>query len=199
MNRTSLTIKKRMPVILVLFITLATMLTACENKEEKIENILTDARYALSEGRYDDARGYYNDVLAIDSENRDAIYELRDLEKAAANKDESLCDSIHSAIAYTIMGPDMTENDVPLSGDYTLEEYLNKCPSQVKEAVLQVCGVKTLPEISQKFLSTNQDGERINGYEIRVQVQSYNAFSVYVPGSYDIGREHVIYGGILPQ
>ena len=174
-------------------------LFGCKNKEEEISNLLTDARYALSEGKYDDARGYYNQVLDIDSENRDAIYELRDLEKAAANKDESLCDTIHSAIAYEIMGPEMSENDVPLSGDYTLDEYLNKCPSQVKEAVLGACGVKTLPEISEKFLSTNQDGERINGYEIRVQVQSYNAFSVYVPGSYDIGREHVIYGGILPE
>ncbi len=191
-------LSKKVAIIFVLGL-IGASLFACKNKEEEINNLLTDARYALSEGKYDDARGYYQQVLDIDAENRDAMYELRDLEKAAANKDASLCDTIHNAIAYTIMGPDMSENDVPLSGDYTLEEYLNKCPAQVKEEVLAYCGVKTIPEISEKFLSTNQDGERINGYEIRVQVQSYNAFSVYIPNSYDIGREQIIYGGILPQ
>ena len=191
-------ITKKMTILLSLCL-IGIALFGCKNKEEEIENILTDARYALSEGRYDDARGYYQDVLDIDPENRDAIYELKDLEKAAANKDAYLLDTLHYAIASAIMGPDMTQNDVPLSGDYTLEEYLNKCPAIVKQTVLDYCGVQTLPEISQKFLSTNQDGERINGYEIRVQVQSYNAFSVYVPGSYSIQTEDVLYGGILPE
>lgn len=174
-------------------------LIGCKNREEEIENLLTDARYALSEGKYDDARGYYNQVLEIDSENRDAIYELKDLEKSAANRDSYLINSVHSAIVTAIMGPEISESDVPLSGDYTLEEYLNKCPALVKQTVLECCGVKSLTEISEKLVSTNQEGERINGSEIRVQIQNYNSFSVYVPDSYDIGNDHVIYGGVLPE
>ena len=39
----------------------------------------------------------------------------------------------------------------------------------------------------------------INGSEIRVQIQSYNSFSVYVPDSYDIRNDHVIFGGVPPE
>lgn len=192
--------KARRSLALIMIVILAMLLFTGCGKGEKIENLLQDAEHELSNGNYEEARACYKEALALDKENRDAQYGLEDLEKGAANKDQGLCHSIHDAIAYTIMDPSNDGKSVPTSGDYELQEYLNKCGESIKSTVLNdYMGVQTASELSDKLVSTNQTGNPIKGSEIRVGIYSLNEFSVYIPGSYDIGRDQIIYGGVLPK
>ncbi len=183
--------------VIVFILPLILIFGGCASKG-KIDNMLTDARYALSEGKYEEARDIYKNILQIDSENRDALYELKDLEKACANKDLALMDTLVDSIASAVFDPYYNANNVS-EGDYSLDEYLNLAGEGVKKYVFEVVGVNSTSEISEKLRSTDQNGNSIKGKEIRVGYYDRNTWSVYIPGSYDIGREHIIFGGVSPR
>lgn len=173
------------------------LLIGCASKAD-IDNMLKDADYTLHEGKYDEARAIYKEILSIDGDNRDALYGLKDLEKACANKDNALMDTLNTEIAAAVFYPDNKAQEVPF-GDYSLDEYLNMAGNGVKSSVFGVMGVNSSEEISNKLLSTDKDGNPIKGKEIRVGYYDKNTWSVYIPGSYDIGREEIIFGGVRPR
>jgi hypothetical protein len=184
-------------------ILLLTVFYACASKKD-IENTLLDAQHAASQSKYEEARGYYKQVLEWDKENREAQFGLEDLEKAAANHDQGTAHDIATAISYCVFDPAISSSSIPKSGDYTLDEFLDKCGSNFKKAVLgDYMHVNSVKEISDALVSTNKDGEPIKGSEIRVGMYEFTSnhieFSVYIPGSYDIGRDQIIYGGVLPK
>ena len=94
--------------------------------------------------------------------------------------------------------PKEHQSSVPF-GDYSLEEYLNLAGTKVKDEVYSGFGVSSAQEISDKLLSVDQNGNPIKGTEIRVGYYDRNSWSVYIPGSYHIEHEGVIYGGVRPQ
>lgn len=195
--------KKQSALFISTLLVLLLVLSGCASKKD-IENTLRDAERAASQSKYEEARGYYKQVLAWDKENRDAQYGLEDLEKAAANHDQSTAHEISTAIAYCVFDPALSGSTVPTSGDYTLDEFLDKCGSNFKKTVLgDYLHVENVKEISDSLVSTNKEGEPIKGSEIRVGMYSFKngnvEFSVYIPGSYDVGRDQIIYGGVLPK
>ena len=185
-------------IVSIVFIVIGFFFFAGCTSKADIDNMLKDADYTLHEGKYEEARAIYKDILIADPENRDAKYGLEDLEKACANKDQGLMNDLSTNIAAAVFLPDCNVKDVPI-GDYSLDEYLNLAGSGVKNYVFDMLGVKSSQEISDKLLSTDQDGNPIKGKEIRVGYYDKNSWSVYIPGSYDIGREEIIYGGVRPQ
>ena len=182
-------------IVIVLFGVL--FFVGCTSKAS-IENMLKDADYTLHEGKYEEARAIYKDILKADPENRDAKYSLEDLEKACANKDQGLMNDLSTNIAAAVFLPDNNAIGVP-TGDYSLDEYLNLAGNGVKTYVFDMLGVNSSQEISNKLLSVDQDGNPIKGKEIRVGYYDKNTWSVYIPGSYDIGREEIIFGGVRPK
>lgn len=166
--------------------------------QTKVDDLLRDADYSLHEGKYEEAREIYKEILEKDSDNRDALYGLKDLEKACNNRDSGLMDNLCTNIAAAIFLPDNNANVVPF-GDYSLEEYLNLAGNKVKDEVYSGFGVSSAQEISDKLLSVDQNGNPIKGTEIRVGYYDRNSWSVYIPGSYQIEHEGVIYGGVRPQ
>lgn len=195
--------KKQTAFLISTLLVLVFILGGCASKKD-IENTLRDAERAASQSKYEEARGYYKQVLAWDKENRDAQYGLEDLEKAAANHDQSTVHSISTAIAYCAFDPALSGSTVPKSGDYSLDEFLDKCGSSFKTMVLKdYMLVDSVQEISDGLVSTDKDGNPIKGSEIRVGMYNFTngniELSVYIPGSYDIGRDQIIYGGVLPK
>ena len=184
--------------ISVAFIILGFLFFAGCTSKADIDNMLKDADYTLHEGKYEEARAIYKEILEKDPENRDAQYGLKDLEKACANKDQGLMNDLSTNIAAAVFLPDCNAKDVPV-GDYSLDEYLNLAGNGVKTYVFDMLGVNSSQEISDKLLSTDQNGNPIKGKEIRVGYYDKNTWSVYIPGSYDIGREEIIFGGVRPQ
>ena len=188
---------KRYIISIVIALSGLFFLTGCTSKAD-IDNMLKDADYTLHEGKYDEARAIYKEILSIDNDNRDALYGLKDLEKVCANKDYALMDTLNTEIAAAVFYPDNKAKEVPF-GDYSLDEYLNLAGDGVKSAVYSMMGVSSSQDISNKLLSTDKEGNPIKGKEIRVGYYDKNTWSVYIPGSYDIGREEIIFGGVRPQ
>ena len=188
---------KRNVLTLIIVLLGIVFLAGCTSKAD-IDNMLKDADYTLHEGKYEEARAIYKDILKADPENREAQYGLNDLEKACANKDQSLMNDLSTNIAAAVFLPDCNAKAVP-TGDYSLDEYLNLAGNGVKTYVFDMLGASSSQEISNKLLSVDQEGNPIKGKEIRVGYYDKNTWSVYIPGSYDVGREEIIFGGVRPQ
>ena len=184
--------------LILFFILVGLLFSAGCTSKINIDNMLKDADYNLHEGKYEEARTIYKDILKSDPDNRDALYGLKDLEKACANKDQSLMNDLSTNIAAAVFLPDNNAKEVPI-GDYSLDEYLNLAGNGVKTYVFDMLGVKSSQDISDKLLSVDQDGTPIKGREIRVGYYDKNTWSVYIPGSFDTAREEIIYGGVKPQ
>lgn len=188
-------------VVPLLLATTLLSLSGC-NKEEEINNLLIDARYAVSEANYEGAREYYNEILELDEENRDALYELKDLEKSLCAEDSLLCNDIFGNIAYAVTDQTVASSLKLDFGDYELGEFLKY--SGIEDIFWNYSAVKSVEEIENKLLSLDADGNPLKGAEIRVQIRpdenSRYAICVYVPNSYDIRNDgQLIYGGNKPD
>ena len=194
--------KKKILSIILCSIVLSFAL-GCVN-QKKIDNYTIDAEYALKHGDYDGAKTAYNNILALDKENRTAIYGIKDLEEAARKKDADLCAQLHSALCEGIF---TNEHDgkssyvTPVPGDYSLVDFVNKSGEAYSDYVYnQRMNAGNGYDIQSMLVSWDKDGNKLASKEIRVALYSLSKsgmeLCVYVPASYDPASDDIISAGV---
>lgn len=175
----------------------------CGN-QKKIDNYTIDAEYALKHGDYDGAKTAYNNILALDKENRTAIYGIKDLEEAARKKDEDLCAQLHSALCEGILTHELDEKSsyiTPVPGDYSLVDFVNNSGNAYWDYVYnQRMNSGNGYGVQSMLVSWDKDGNKLTSKEIRVALYSLSKsgieLCVYVPDSYDPISGDIISAGV---
>ena len=174
--------------------------TGCGHKKE-IENLTIDAEYACNHGKYEEAIGYYEQILEYDSENRTAIYGIKDIKEEMITKDKKVCDRIVNAICETMVNYKVVEIEsyrIPLPGEYDLQAFLKGRGKEFGHAVLEDClNVDSIDELSDEIEYFNDDNTLVKGgtFKVAVYEVSKKKLDICVFVSESVNNETVIAGG----